>query len=80
MTPRMNGGAVKEERSPLKLAMDYGVTLMSIDIGHLFWLTLRKDVQEPFDACGMAPPSSCLEDDDIVCFVSIVYGSSRQRR
>ena len=74
MVPRIKGGAVMEERSPLKDAIDCKLVSSCLADAAIFraralrcigWdqssRTLRNEVQEPLFCGAIAPPSS-LED------------------
>ena len=79
--PRIKGGAVIEERSPLKDAIDYRhISLGFTGAGDHARTTptpivcmiysshtLRNEVHEPLFCGAMAPPSS-LEDMETVCY------------
>ena len=48
VVPRMKGGAVMDERSPLKEAIDYlGISILEAVVGRTAQQTLRKEDQEP---------------------------------
>jgi hypothetical protein len=59
----MNGGAVKDDRSPLKLAIDLIYFSILEEMGKRKQ-TFRNEVQEPRACGGTAAPSS-FEDDAI---------------
>ena len=67
VVPRIKGGAVKDERSPLNEAMDctYGQIDFKCSIEESWVFTFRKEDQEPL-FCGATPAPSSLEELDMM--------------
>ena len=65
MVPKMKGGAVREERSPLNEAIDYSEILInSMRLKMMMQvLTFRKVAHEPLFWGAMPAPSSLEEPD-----------------
>lgn len=78
VVPKMKGGAVMEERSPLKEAMDYHGYQCFEDMcdRSLGWRTLRNEDQEPL-FWGATPPPSSFDDNDMIARVGRILGKTQ---